>query len=55
MAGADRVVLSGFGANGVAAALATQVVSQGSTNLTLGDGSVLHLLGVTKVDASLFG
>jgi hypothetical protein len=37
-----------------ASALASQQVSAGSTTMTLGDGSLITLIGLTHADATLF-
>ena len=53
--GTDRIALSGYGSDAVAAALATQVNGGGQTVLTLPDQTRIQLIGVTQADASFFG
>jgi autotransporter passenger strand-loop-strand repeat protein len=52
--GADKITLSGYAAGMSATALASQQVSAGSTVMTLGDGSLITLIGLTHADATLF-
>jgi len=53
--GAERITLQGYDASTAANALANQVSDAAQTVLTLGDGSIIQLIGVARADASFFG
>ena len=52
---ADKVVLSGYGPNAVAHALASQVTAHGSTTITLSDDTKITFSGLTGLKPSNFG
>jgi Ca2+-binding RTX toxin-like protein len=50
--GRDYIALEGYGSDADANALATAVVSNGSTTLSLPDGTTITILGVSDLGAS---
>jgi endonuclease/exonuclease/phosphatase family metal-dependent hydrolase len=52
--GTDQLTLQGFAANAVSTVLAGQFFSGGATNLTLPDGTMVILPGVTSLNSSHF-
>jgi hypothetical protein len=52
--GADKITLTGYSADQVASAVASQVQLNSGTQLHLGDGSVISLPGISGVQSSTF-